>query len=138
LELHQAFATMHIGPPYIVVGQSYGGLVIRGLPARYRTEVVGAVMVDAVHEDQQVVYGGQLVVLARTRGGYPDGMSVSGEALERERRELQSDLAHLTRRGKLVYAISSGHNIHLEDPGLVIRSIREVVDMACARRQAKG
>ena len=230
LELHQALAILHIGPPYIVVGQSYGGLAIRGFAARYRSEVLGAVMVDAVHEDQQVVYGGQphrirdsakgrpfpapqirldsemlrsaqakaaareqpveppldrlptnaqriwrwantqpllemaqqaeldwspeelalmhesrlkdratlgdipLVVLARTRGGYPDGMSVSAEALERERKELQSDLAHLSRRGKLVYAVNSGHNIHLEDPGLVIRSIREVVEMARARR----
>jgi pimeloyl-ACP methyl ester carboxylesterase len=227
LELHTALDRMHIGSPYVLVGQSYGGLVIRGFAARYRSEVVGMVMVDAVHEDQRVVYGGQphrirdgskgrpfptprigldaetlrlaantaartpdqsleppldrlpvnaqqvwrwamaqsllglaqnaeldwspeelakmhedrlkkraslgdlpLVVLARTHGGYGDGMSISAADLETERRALQEDLARLSNKGKLVYALDSGHNLHLEDPGLVIRSIREVVEAA--------
>lgn len=224
LELHTALGRLHVGPPYVLVGQSYGGLVIRGFAARYRSEVSGMVMVDAVHEDQHVVYGGQphrirdsakgrefpaprlglnkemlelaqksepvpvetvleapldrlpasaqqvwrwanalpllrlaqsaeldwspeelarmrqerqanratlgelpLIVLAQTRGGYAAGMNISAEDLEKERRELQADLAHLSLKGKLVFAANSGHNIHLEDPGLVISSVREVV-----------
>jgi pimeloyl-ACP methyl ester carboxylesterase len=226
LELHTALKRMHVGPPYLLVGQSYGGFVGRGFAKSYRAEVVGMVLVDAVHEDQRVVYGGQphrirdsakgrpfpaprlgldtellklasekppvpeqeleppldrlppaaqkiwrwantrpllflaqaaeldwspeelarihnerlkhraslgklpLIVLARTNGGFADGMSVPATELEKERRELQADLAALSTQGKLVYAANSGHNIHLEDPELVIRSIREVLDQS--------
>ena len=230
LELHTALERLHVGPPYVLVGQSYGGLVIRGFAARYRAEVSGMVMVDAVHEDEQIVYGGQphrirdsatgrqfpvprigldvellqtargkpslpeqpleapldrlparaqqiwrwaytqpllglaqgaeldwspeefarmhherlsnratlgdmpLIVLARTHGGYDDGMSVSANDLEKERRELRADLARLSRKGRLIFAANSGHNIHLEDPELVIRSIRQVVALSRGRR----
>jgi len=68
-----------------------------------------------------------LIVLARTNGNYQEGMSISAADLEKERRELQADLARLSRHGKLIFAPNSGHNIHLEDPALVIRSIRELV-----------
>jgi len=75
-----------------------------------------------------------LIVLARTNGGYAEGMSISAADLEKERRELQADLARLSRQGKLVLAAHSGHNIHLEDPQLVISSIREVVNQSRAAR----
>jgi pimeloyl-ACP methyl ester carboxylesterase len=228
LELQTALSDLGVGPPYVLVGQSYGGLVVRGFARVYRAEVVGLVLVDAVHEDQQVVYGGQphrirdsargrpfppphialdrdlisqaqtresavptdqpldppldrlpaaaqrlwrwaqaqplaglaqaaetdwspeelarlhdervghrvtlgdlpLLVLARTAGGYPDGMSVPAADLERERRDLQVDLSRLSTRGQLIYAPHSGHNIHLEDPDLVVRAIRDVVTAA--------
>jgi pimeloyl-ACP methyl ester carboxylesterase len=226
LELHTALERLHVGPPYVLVGQSYGGLVIRGFFARYPSEVTGMVMVDAVHEDQRVVYGGQphrirdsaqgrqapapqvrldaemiklahdrpplpetaleapldrlpmsaqrvwrwantkpllglaqeaeldwspeelarmhsarlsnraslgdlpLVVLARTHGGYANGMRISAADLERERRDLQADLARLSRKGKLIFAAHSGHNIHLEDPDLVVSAIGEIVRLA--------
>jgi len=232
LELHTALDRKDIQPPYILVGQSYGGLVIRGFAARYPKEVSALVMVDAVHEDQRVVYGGQphrirdgvkglsfpqphisldnefiklakekpalpetalefplnlmpanaqlawrwantqpllemaqeverewspeelelmhnqrlkdrvtfgdllIVVLARTEGGYAEGMSISATDLEKERRELQADLAHLSRNGRLIFAAHSGHNIHLEDPDLVVRTIREMVNQI--RRSRRG
>jgi len=222
-ELHTALERMKVGPPYVLVGQSYGGQVIRGFADRYRREVSGMVFVDAVHEDQMVVYGGQphliresakgrafpeprikldtemlesvrdkpplaeealeppldrlpasaqqiwrwantrpllneargaelewspeelarmhnerisnratlgdlpVIVLARTEGGYADGMSISAADLETQRKELQADLARLSRKGKLIFAPHAGHNIHLEDPDLVIRSIHELV-----------
>src|SRR5262245_52289967 len=46
LELHSALDRLHISPPFLLVGQSYGGLVIRGFARRYPTEVAGMVMVD--------------------------------------------------------------------------------------------
>jgi pimeloyl-ACP methyl ester carboxylesterase len=60
-------------------------------------------------------------------------MSISARDLERERRVLQADLARLSRNGRLVFAAHSGHNIHLEEPDLVIRSIREVVRQSGSR-----
>ena len=68
-----------------------------------------------------------LIVLARTAGGFSDGMSIPADVLERNRRAFQADLAALSRSGRLVFAARSGHNIHLEDPDLVVRSIQELV-----------
>jgi pimeloyl-ACP methyl ester carboxylesterase len=225
LELRTALRKGHVDPPYLLVGQSYGGLVIRGFYRAYPTEVSGMVMVDAVHEDQRVIYGGQphrirdgargrqappprialdtaamarastssrsdsapvpleppldrlpaesqmlwqwaasqagvedaqqgetdwspeelarmhqerlagratlgdlpLIVLARQDGGYEEGMEISADSLERERRALQADLAALSRRGTLQYVSQSGHNIHLEQPDVVIAAIRELI-----------
>ena len=224
LELRTALDRAHVSPPFVVVGQSYGGLVVRGFAAAYRADVVGMVLVDAVHEDQRVVIGGQpvqissfaqgrpfpaprialdsatvrlahdsavrpltgpleppldrlppsaqqiwrwaaalpiyrmtqraetdwspeelahmhqerlanratlgdlpLIVLARTFGDYDLGMKISPDSLDAERRALQADLAKLSTRGQLIFAPQSGHNIHIEDPGLVIRSIQEIV-----------
>ncbi|AHG92291.1 alpha/beta hydrolase fold protein (plasmid) [Gemmatirosa kalamazoonensis] len=226
LELHTALVRSGERGPFVLVGQSYGGLVVRGFAARYRREVAGMVLVDAVHEDEHIVYGGAphrirdgargrvappprialdtatlhakpaatipadvpleppldrlpasaqrvlrwalarpalqatwaaetdwspeelarfhaerltdratlggvpLVVLARTHGGYESGMAISADSLERERLALQRDLAALSRRGRLVVAPNAGHNIHVEDPGLVVRAIAEVVTRA--------
>jgi pimeloyl-ACP methyl ester carboxylesterase len=77
-----------------------------------------------------------LVVLARTVGGYPEGMAVSPEVLEKERRDLQADLALLSTRGRLVFAKNAGHNLHLEDPQLVVNAIREVVQRAQIRSRS--
>lgn len=227
LELHTALARAGVGGPYILVGQSYGGLVVRGFYRAYPSEVRGMLLVDAVHEDQRVVYGGQphrirdgakgrsdppphialdtaavtlaarapvtadsspleppldrlpasiqslwrwaasqpsagmaqdaetdwspeelarlhqerladratlgdlpLLVLARDSGGYPDGMAISADSLERERRALQADLAELSHRGRLTFVPQSGHNIHLEHPAAVIAAIRDLVARA--------
>jgi pimeloyl-ACP methyl ester carboxylesterase len=224
LELRTALDRAGVRHPFVLVGQSYGGLVVRGFAKRYSRDVVGMVLVDAVHEDERIVYGGAphllraeargraftepriqldtefvrmahdssvltstdplpspldrltrdareawlwaqgqplyrmawaaemdwspeelarmheerlanraslgsipLVVLARALGGYENGMSISADSLERERRTLAAGLAALSRRGELIFAKSAGHNIHLEDPDLVITAIRTVV-----------
>ena len=225
LELRAALERAGVRGPFVLVGQSYGGLVVRGFAERYRGDVVGMVLVDAVHEDQHSVWGGEahllragakgrafpephiavdsvllkrerspmasaapleapldrlpaaaqavwrwaeaspvgssareaemdwspeemermhrartqnrttlddlpLIVLARTDGGYEKGLGIAADSLERERRALQKDLAALSRRGTLVFAPNSGHNIHVEDLALVIQSILQVVTAA--------
>jgi pimeloyl-ACP methyl ester carboxylesterase len=59
LELRTALRKLQVRAPFILVGQSYGGLVVRGFAAQYPSEIAGMVLVDAVHEDQHVVWGGQ-------------------------------------------------------------------------------
>jgi len=215
IELRTALDRAGEKPPYVLVGQSYGGLVVRGFAGRYAREVRGMVLVDPVHEDQQIVWGGEahrlrdgargrtapaprialdteflrmardssamssgdtlpppldrlpaevqrlwkwsasqplyrmawaaemdwspeelarmhveretnraslgsipLVVLARTK-------SAPADTLERERQALMADLAALSTRGRLEYAPASGHNIHIEEPELVVRAIKE-------------
>jgi pimeloyl-ACP methyl ester carboxylesterase len=60
-------------------------------------------------------------------------MSVSADSLEAERRRLVADLAALSTNGRVVFAKHAGHNIHIEDPALVVSSIRAVVSQARKR-----
>lgn len=53
LELHNLLAAADIPGPYLVVGHSFGGLYARLFANAYPTEVVGMVLIDAVHEDRE-------------------------------------------------------------------------------------
>ena len=50
-ELHDLLVASDISPPYLLVGHSLGGGVIRVFAAHYQNEVAGLIMVDAVHPD---------------------------------------------------------------------------------------
>jgi pimeloyl-ACP methyl ester carboxylesterase len=60
LELHTALTKLGERGPFVLVGQSYGGVLVRGFAAEYPRDVVGVVLVDAVHEDERIEYGGAL------------------------------------------------------------------------------
>jgi pimeloyl-ACP methyl ester carboxylesterase len=51
-DLHALLANAGIKPPYVLVGHSFGGLNARLYASRYPEEVVGMVLVDSSHEDQ--------------------------------------------------------------------------------------
>lgn len=231
LELHTALERAGERGPYVLVGQSYGGLVVRGYAQRYAADVAGLVLVDAVHEDQRITMGGKpqrirdfasgrvrpepriaadstLIALRHTGAGaaldtspleapldrlsraqqgawrvasadsvyrlsWAAEMDWSPEELGRmheqrrraratlgdvplivisrspenpsdslavERAALQRDLVALSRRGTHVVARHAGHNIHLEDPDLVVQSVRNVITIvrATASRPARA
>jgi pimeloyl-ACP methyl ester carboxylesterase len=50
-DLHALLTAAAIPGPYVLVGHSFGGLVVRLYAATYSDEVVGLVLVDAAHED---------------------------------------------------------------------------------------
>src|SRR5436190_20277200 len=50
------------------------------------------------------------------------------KALEAEHRRDHETIAAISRKGKLVIATHSGHHIQLDEPQLVIESIREVLE----------
>lgn len=217
LELHTALARAGVSGPYLLVGQSYGGLVARGFAAAYPREIAGMVLVDAAHEDQRLTQDGKPVAIrswARGRAAPPPTVALdqalldslraahaapakdsvldaplarlspadqrlwrwamnlplgaaaralemdwSPEELARmhearrrtpqplgawplcvierapdpsdplaaEHHAQQLDLARLSSRGRLVTAAHAGHNVHLEDPPLVIRAIDSVL-----------
>ena len=62
-----------------------------------------------------------------------DEQGVPATVLDEDRRRLQADLATLSRRGRRVVAARSGHHMQLEEPRLVARAIREVVEEARRR-----
>jgi pimeloyl-ACP methyl ester carboxylesterase len=219
LELHTALERAGEHGPYVLVGQSYGGVVVRGFARRYPKDVVGMVLVDAAHEDQRITMGGKpqrirdfasgrvrpaprvaadsalialrrsgtpaipdpspleeplnklarpiqeawrlagsdsvyrlswaaemdwspeeltrmhvererdratlgdlpLVVISRASGATRDSIALEREAQQR-------DLVALSHRGTGVTAPHAGHNVHLEEPTLVVDAIRGIVD----------
>lgn len=53
-DLHRLLVAAGIKPPYILVGHSYGGMNVRLYADDYPTEVVGMVLVDPSHEDEEL------------------------------------------------------------------------------------
>jgi pimeloyl-ACP methyl ester carboxylesterase len=53
-ELRTLLDRGNVAPPYVLVGHSYGGLVMRIFAARYRPDVVALVLVDPAHPEDWV------------------------------------------------------------------------------------
>jgi pimeloyl-ACP methyl ester carboxylesterase len=47
---------IHVGPPYVLAGHSYGGMITREFAALYPGEVSGMVLLDASSEPEIAVY----------------------------------------------------------------------------------
>ena len=60
-ELHQALQNAGIKGPFILVGQSFGGFLVRTFARYYSKEVVGIVLVDALNEDEKININNQAV-----------------------------------------------------------------------------
>jgi pimeloyl-ACP methyl ester carboxylesterase len=58
LELHDALAKLREHGPFVLVGQSFGGPVVRNFASVYPAAVAGMVLVDAAHEGLRVGTGG--------------------------------------------------------------------------------
>jgi pimeloyl-ACP methyl ester carboxylesterase len=60
-DLHKLLTAADIAGPYILVGHSAGGFYVRAYADRYPSEVVGMVLVDAVHEGEEAAYPAKYV-----------------------------------------------------------------------------
>src|SRR5262249_45513453 len=92
--------------PYVLVGHSFGGLLMRLFAHRFADEVSGVVLVDAMHQDQFDVFGplfppaapSEPAELQRTRAFWQGGWRSPDSTTERidfpssirEAREIQS------------------------------------------------
>jgi pimeloyl-ACP methyl ester carboxylesterase len=159
-DLHTLLAEAHLHSPYILVGHSIGGIYIRAFTSRFPSEVAGLVFVDSSHEEQR--WRMQEITKRKTVSSINSGFLAPGKLLKwhfdipiiviehgrPERRpdfteeqsesfetlwhSLQADLAGRSKYGKLVTAEQSGHMIPLQEPSIVIRSIRDVLQQVDA------
>ncbi len=218
-ELHTLLVNADIQGPYVLVGHSLGGLIVRIYTHSYPDEVVGMVLVDSTHEEQYIRQsasvpkylevmkrGNQQVarqyhlfgflsstgimalvpqsipnpgfsdaafaqykviwattdffetilaesqaleeILAEARtlhitsfgnlplivltagpsGSDPNFSEAENQQLSEVRRILQSELSELSSDSKQIIAEQSGHYIQSDQPDLVIKAIRDMVD----------
>jgi pimeloyl-ACP methyl ester carboxylesterase len=71
LELHELLTKAAEHGPYVLVGHSFGGPVVRNYAMTYPREVAGIVLVDTVAESQRVVIGKQAMRLDAMAKGVP-------------------------------------------------------------------
>jgi pimeloyl-ACP methyl ester carboxylesterase len=94
-DLHRLLLAAGERAPFLLAGQSLGGMVARVFAQRYRSEMAGLVLVDAFSEDAQLMMNGRLVrmrELSRNRPIPPphdsllptDRLSADDEAKARE------------------------------------------------------
>ena len=191
-DLHALLSAAGIATPVVLVGHSYGGLVVRLYARTYPDDVAGMVLVDALSEGlreaetpeewahQRVILEGDLtetlkiypeierdetdrsfdqllaappmrpmplVVLSADHPwgplvpGFiadgtlpPDTPPDVGYVTDRAQKVAQAELAASVPGARHVTKTDSGHEIHKDQPQLVIDSIRDVVDAVRAGR----
>lgn len=70
-DLHRALAKADIFGPYILVGHSSGGMVMRLFAALHPTEVIGMVLVDGSHEEDTGNINGKITTAFALSKGRP-------------------------------------------------------------------
>ncbi len=63
LELHELLAAAKEEGPFVLVGHSFGGPLVRSYTKLYPNEVAGLLLVDTIHEDQRIPIMGKAVLL---------------------------------------------------------------------------
>ena len=90
-DLHSLLQRADVAPPYVLVGHSLGGLLVRLFAHRHREQVAALVLVDAMHEDQFDVFGS---TFPPPQAGEPAGLTETREFWTRGWRDW-----HSTREG---------------------------------------
>ena len=185
-DLHALLSAAGEAGPYVLVGHSYGGLIVRLYASTYPKEVSGLVLVDALSEGLQdaetpeqwaiqrkliegdvresvalypaleridvdrscdqiraapALHPMPIVVLSADRPWGPQVPSMIaagrlaadippdfGYVTDAAQKKAQERLAKLVPNEKHITNTNSGHEIHKEQPQLVIDAIREVVE----------
>ena len=162
-ELRDALRAAGLPPPYVMVGASLGGLYIRVFAGAYPDDVSGMVLVDPTHDADGVGRSRhpELAVVRETaeqarRSRIPPGVPLvlidavsqrevpfaTGAIRElRAKNRLAIDAESRAYRAwldtipgaRLIVTHDSGHNVPIEQPQLVVETIREIVRSAADR-----
>jgi pimeloyl-ACP methyl ester carboxylesterase len=183
-ELHALLQAAHVPVPYVLVGHSAGGLVVRLYASTYPDEVVGMVLLDstpvdvwhrfqaALTPEQWAKFEARTISNPELEAVYPDAERLltapmadtptteqvrqaqaesplrpmplvvlshgipfaapfpgwPGAKMEAIMLDLEKDLATLVPNAHFAIATQSAHNIHQDQPDLVIAAIQQVVD----------
>ena len=71
-----------------------------------------------------------LIVLSHGVNMFTDLSAEKAERAEQIWQELQAEMSNLSDQGKLMLALQSGHNIHIDQPQLVSDAICQVIEEA--------
>ena len=99
--LHALFWAMDIAPPYVLVGHSYGGVLIRAFAQKYPNEVAGLVYLDTPDTDLTIadlnaISPDALRLLRSELDGLPSDLPAGMRAeLENIRRLVSGDFSEL-------------------------------------------
>jgi alpha/beta hydrolase family protein len=154
-ELHVLLQTAGVPGPYVLVGHSYGGMIVRVVAHRHPDTVAGLVLVDASSGHQfegqglasdNAWYDGGIEVdritsatelaAVKSLGAIPLVVLTEGQMsgqFEIDWSGFQDELATLSTNALHVVALKSGHTIQAEAPALVIEAVRATVEAARAR-----
>ena len=117
-ELHQLLRTAAVPPPYLLVGHSYGGLVMRLYASRHPNEVAGLVLIEpAIAEEWTDPTDEQRALIAR-------GIRLCGYGATAARRGLAQLVSGLVRFGalraaRLLVGLVSRGGLRREDEGIL-------------------
>jgi pimeloyl-ACP methyl ester carboxylesterase len=177
VDLHALLTAAKVSGPYILVGHSVGGLLVRLYFDQYPNDVVGVVMVDPTDESSRgyvkdagpgrwvrtrdglksnelnparTAFAQELQGMYELRAKNPSPLGtrplivlIGGRKtpspvadtpddmwteLQRDERDLKLALAGLSRQSKALVDPASGHNLHVDNPQLVVAAIGEVAD----------
>jgi pimeloyl-ACP methyl ester carboxylesterase len=118
--------------------------LVRGLDAEslvWETvpEYAGAAKASSLSTKQRRTVVGEMLLLARPQGqpqdlgALPLAVLSAGSADRRKWPDwavwcrLQDELAALSSGSVYLYAVNADHNVHLDDPGVVVQAIRDLV-----------
>jgi pimeloyl-ACP methyl ester carboxylesterase len=171
-ELHTALQNAHVAPPYVLVGHSFGGPLIRVFAGMYPDEVCGLVLVDATqeefiewnlardtkheerHDEEWKDIMSSLTEAHESR--LPSEIPVTlitatgprelpNFASEKEKEDYRStkqvwlkyhnDWIEKIPNARHIVTENSGHAVQFEEPELVVRAVREVVEKANGRKK---
>ena len=71
MELYTALQNAGIKGPYILVGQSFGGFLVRDFARYYPTEIAGMVLVEALNEDSRILINNKPTRIREFANGRP-------------------------------------------------------------------
>lgn len=139
-DLHRLLEKVGLAPPYVLVGHSFGGVIVRLFAGEHPDLTAGVVFVDSSHPDdysnselsavvepasQSTSIEAPIVVLSAD----PEvkAKQIQGEEALRDWMDHQTDLASLSADSSHRYVEGAGHELHSQYPDEVANAIMTIL-----------
>ena len=118
-DLHVLLRTADIRGPYVPVGHSFGGLLMRLFAQRFPQDVRSLVLVDSMHEDQFEVFGPTFPP--------PTVPAAHRKDLQNRWDALQARFLELSSTATQTFVHRSGHFMQRNCPEVIVEAIAQAV-----------